>query len=85
MENLNELEIIETVLNKMRIGLNQDGGDLVLKNWANGTVELDLVLSENACLHCIVDSRMMIANLEHRLKKVLSNVNRVVINDPRNK
>jgi Fe-S cluster biogenesis protein NfuA len=80
---MNENATIESVLDKMRRGLNQDGGNLLLKKWEDGVMEVDLVLAEDACLKCILDSTMMTMNLERLMKQELPSVKKVVINDPR--
>lgn len=67
-------EKIEKALNKIRIGLQQDGGDIELVGIENGVVKVRL---KGACAGCPM-SQMTLANfVEQTLKKEVPEVKKV--------
>ena len=78
-----DLGEVEKALEGVRKGLRSDGADLVVKSFSNDSIELNLVLLDNACLECIVSNDILMAMVRRALGKVVSTAPRIVLNDPR--
>lgn len=67
-------EKIEKALEKVRVGLQQDGGDIELVSYADGVVKVRL---KGACSGCPM-SQMTLANfVERELKAAVPEIKRV--------
>ncbi len=78
-----DVQGVERALEGLRAGLRIDGADLIVNSVSTDCVDLSLVLKENACPECIVDSEMLLTKVRLILNKVLPQLPRVVLHDPR--
>lgn len=77
------IEEVEKGLEGLRKGLRADGADLLVRNVSEECIELSLVLGENACLECIVSADILAAKVRMTLGKVLPQVPKILLHDPR--
>ena len=75
---------IDKALEGLRKGLRSDGSDLVVNNLSDDSIELSLILQEDACLECIVSNDILLVMVRRALSKVMPTVPRIVLHDPRN-
>ena len=67
-------EKIEKALNKIRVALQQDGGDIELVGIENGIVKVRL---KGACAGCPMSQMTMVNFVEAELKKAVPEIKRV--------
>ncbi len=67
-------EKIENVLNKIRVALRQDGGDIELVDVANGVVKVRL---KGACSGCPMSQMTMANYVEQVIRKEVPEVKKV--------
>ena len=74
---------IEKALEGLRTGLRKDGADLVVSHLSTGSIELSLILKNDTCLGCIVDTDLLLAMVRLALGKSFPQMTKVVLHDPR--
>lgn len=74
---------VESQLAGLRPAFQADGADLRLLGVTGGQVSIELVVTDETCLDCIVAPPMLAAMVEDSLLSRVGGVTSVVVHDPR--
>lgn len=77
------IEEVEKAIESFRTSLRKSGADLIINRADRDCIELSLIFGKDTCLECIVNSEILLAQAKIILGKVLPQVPKILLHDPR--
>jgi hypothetical protein len=80
---MSQKAVLEEGIKKLSEGFQLDGADLQLTDWNNGRLEVTLIFGPDVCQECIVPKDVIKMMVQNTLSLQVSDLQDVVIIDPR--
>lgn len=72
-----------TAIGKLRTALQADGADLQVREVSSSSAQIELIVTDKACLDCIVNKQILQGILLDALVITLPSIREVTVIDPR--
>jgi Fe-S cluster biogenesis protein NfuA len=78
-----EVQLAQRALESIRPGFNADGADLLVRQITGRKLVVDLVVTSDTCMDCIVPTDILKAIVLATIREALPEIEEVEVHDPR--